>query len=76
MTLQSDLLNAVSQAETGQRRCSVCTTLASLRGDDRVSLLAALSSKLGAKKLSVILQSNGFAVGVPSIHAHRSEGHK
>lgn len=76
MSLQSDLLQAVSKSETGLRRCSVCDALRRLEGDDEVSLRAALTSKIGAKKLSVILQNNGIAVGVPSIHSHRSEGHQ
>ena len=76
MSLQQELGRAVREAATGQRRCSVCDALAVMNVDDQVSLRAALTSPLGAKKLSVILQNNGIAVGVPSIHAHRSEGHQ
>lgn len=76
MSLQRDLAQVVSRAETGLRRCSVCVALTEMNPDDQVSLRVALKSPLGAKKLSVVLQNNGFAVGVPSIHSHRSEGHK
>lgn len=63
-------------AESGQsRRCSVCEALAVLSVDEGQSLREALDSKLGAKRLSIILQKHGVAVGVPSIHLHRREGH-
>lgn len=75
MSLRGDLETAVSQAENGLKRCTVCTALAVMSKGDQVSLRAALNSPLGAKKLSTILQKNGIAVGVPSIHSHRSEGH-
>lgn len=72
--LTQDLAEAVAGA--GQsRRCTVCIALAHLNTEERQSLQEALTSPLGAKKLSVILQKNGIAVGVPSIHSHRSEGH-
>jgi hypothetical protein len=75
MSLQRDLADAVSKATTGGRSCSVCTALGHLNTSDQVSLRTALNSKIGAKRLSIILQKNGVAVGVPSIRLHRLEGH-
>jgi len=74
MSLVDELEQAVSTAGT-QRRCSVCEALAVMAADERESLQRALNSPLGAKRLSVILRKNDVEVGVPSIHAHRSEGH-
>jgi hypothetical protein len=74
-----NLIDDLSEAVAGSgnpRRCSVCVTLARLDSDERQSLQEALNSKLGAKRLSLILQKHGMAVGVPSIHLHRSEGHQ
>lgn len=76
MSLQRDLGAAVKEAVTGQRRCTVCDALAVMKGDDGVSLRAALNSPLGAKRLAGILQQNRIPVGVPSITKHRSEGHQ
>lgn len=76
MSLQRDIADALTSAETGRRECTVCTALRALKGDDQVSLRAALTSQIGAKRLSIILQRNGVAVGVPSIRLHRLEGHK
>ena len=74
MSLIDDVNEAI--ATSGDRsRCTVCEELARLRLDEAVSLQEALNSKLGAKRLSVILQKHGIAVGVPSIHLHRREGH-
>ena len=73
MSLIDDVNEAI--ATSGDRsRCTVCEELARLRLDEAVSL-EALNSKLGAKRLSVIMQKHGIAVGVPSIHLHRREGH-
>lgn len=76
MGLATDLDAAAHLAEQRGRRCSVCDALATLTKSEGESLRQALASPLGAKKLSIILQSNGVAVGVPSIHLHRLEGHK
>jgi len=76
MTLGKDLAAAVEAAETGLRRCTVCSALATMGREDQVSLRVALNSKLGSKRLSIILQKNGVAVGVPSIRSHRLEGHQ
>lgn len=72
--LAQDLAAAVAQSGN-PRRCSVCKALAELNVSEGESLRKALASPLGAKRLSGILQRNGIAVGVPSIHSHRSEGH-
>jgi hypothetical protein len=74
--LQSDLAQAVKVAQARGRQCTVCTALAHLNREDQVSLRTALTSNIGAKRLSIILQKNGVAVGVPSIRLHRLEGHK
>jgi hypothetical protein len=74
--LTNDLAQAVKVAQVRGRECTVCTALAHLSLDDQVSLRAALKSNIGAKRLSIILQKNGVAVGVPSIRLHRLEGHK
>lgn len=74
MSLQSDLEQAVARSGN-EPWCSVCEALPLMEKGDREWLLKALASKLGAKPLSVILRKNGIAVGVPSIHSHRSEGH-
>jgi hypothetical protein len=74
MSLTDDLAEAVA-GSTSRRRCSVCEALAQLPPEEGESLRKALASKLGAKRLSIILQNNGVAVGVPSIHLHRLEGH-
>lgn len=71
--LAEDLQAAIDATNT--RRCTVCVALDLLPESDGEWLRKALASKLGAKKLSVILQNNAIAVGVPSIHQHRSEGH-
>lgn len=71
--LAEDLAAAV--AGTNQRRCSVCEVMPTLDKSDREWLLKALASKLGAKRMSIILQANGIHVGLPSISLHRSEGH-
>lgn len=76
MSLQADLAKAVEVAEAGGKRCSVCDVLATMNTADKVSLRAALTSPVGAKKLSTLLRKNGFAVGVPSVNLHRSEGHQ
>jgi hypothetical protein len=76
MSLKDDLGRAVSKAEKGKRYCSVCEAFAFLPPGEGESLRKALASPLGAKRLSIILQDNGVTVGVPSIHLHRSEGHK
>lgn len=75
MSLITDLDQAVAKAGN-QRRCSVCEALAVTTPGEGESLRRALASPLGAKRLAVILQDNGFAVGVPSIHTHRSEEHE
>ena len=74
MSLVDALDQAVSTAGN-QRKCSVCEALAEMSVPERESLQRALNSPLGAKRLSVILRDNDVPVGVPSIHAHRSEGH-
>ena len=56
--------------------CSVCGALAVLPGNERIALHNAIDSRIGAVKLSRILQANGVRVGVPSIRRHRLEGHK
>jgi hypothetical protein len=76
MSLQGDLGQAMKAAQARGRQCTVCTAMESLNADDQVSLRAALISNIGAKRLSIILQKNGVAVGVPSIRLHRLEGHK
>jgi hypothetical protein len=76
MSLSGELQQAVKVATARGRRCSVCDALAHLNKDEQVSLRAALTSNIGAKRLSIILQRNGVAVGVPSIRLHRLEGHK
>ena len=75
MGLANDLEAATWKAKQGRRRCSVCDELAHLSKGEGESLRKALDSPLGAKALSVILQKNGVAVGVPSIRLHRLEGH-
>lgn len=75
MSLQKDLAEALTVARSGGRRCSVCVALRELSASEQVSLRAALKSKIGAKRLSIILQKNGVEVGVPSIRHHRLEGH-
>lgn len=72
--LTMELDSAVAKAGV-QRRCTVCEALAMMSLPEGESLRKALASPLGAKRLSIILQKNGIAVGVPSIHSHRSEGH-
>lgn len=76
MSLQNDLAVAIKDAGTRGRRCTVCDAFGYLSKEDRVSLRAALTSEIGAKRLSIILQKNGVAVGVPSIRLHRLEGHQ
>lgn len=76
MSLSGDLAAATHLAEMRGRRCTVCDALGMLNNDDKVSLRTALTSNIGAKRLSIILQKNGVAVGVPSIRLHRLEGHK
>lgn len=76
MSLKQDLAQAVKLADARGRRCSACDALSHLDRDDQVSLRTALNSKIGAKRLSIILQRNGVAVGVPSIRLHRLEGHQ
>lgn len=73
-SLTDELAEAVAGSGQ-QRRCTVCDALATLSSDEGQSLQTALNSKLGAKPLSIILQKHGIAVGVPSIHLHRNEGH-
>lgn len=75
----SKLAAALAEAVAGAgqpRRCSVCDVLPKLPDGDREWLLKALASKLGAKRMAIILQDNGVEVGVPSIHLHRSERHQ
>lgn len=74
MSLKGELEAAITRSGN-KPWCSVCEALPAMEKGDREWLLKALASKLGAKPLSVILQRNGIAVGVPSIHSHRSEGH-
>jgi hypothetical protein len=76
VSLADDLNVAVADSEQPSRYgCSVCKALAEMPHDQADSLRKALTSKLGAKQLSQILQKHGIAVGVPSIHLHRREGH-
>jgi hypothetical protein len=69
-------LSAAIRASDNRRQCSVCATLARMTLEEGESLRQALESKVGAKRLSIILQKHGVEVGVPSIHRHRSEGHQ
>lgn len=76
MNLNQELAQAVKVANARGQRCSVCDAMTYLSKEDQVSLRTALTSKIGAKRLSIILQKHGVAVGVPSIRLHRLEGHK
>lgn len=74
MSLTDDIDKALT-SRPPQYGCSVCKALTALPDDEVESLQKALSSTLGAKRLSLILKKHGIAVGVPSIHLHRTERH-
>lgn len=73
MSLISDLDHAVNALIP---QCKVCVALADLPETEAGALRNALSSKLGAKRISVILKQNGLDIGVPIVLEHRNEGHQ
>ena len=72
MGLLDDLNKATDETEPA---CPACKALETLPDNEAKALERALSSKLGALRLSRILRENGISVSVPSIHTHRQKGH-
>jgi len=70
MSLSEDLQRALTPAP-----CKVCEALEGMSTSDANALRAALSSRLGNKLISQILQRNGYDIGLPSVSTHRKEGH-
>jgi hypothetical protein len=74
-SLAEDLATAVRATEV--RECKLCDDiLVEVSEEEADAIRGAMSSKLGAKRISEILKRHGHDVGLPTVNRHRQEGHQ